>query len=164
MIEKAREDCLRSFHESCTEFVHTLEAGQGCSNTKSETRDNLEKIKMERFNCSSLLLGNTLLALREYCGPHWNLCSTWSDSIELHRETLRKVSNRLDGPNHIIHSNQSESFGSYSSRIHSTCSMSDKFIKSIETAYKAAYDTMLSDIRVKTFPHFYPALTASTNN
>jgi hypothetical protein len=112
------------------DLVSDLEKGQSCRRNDRFIEED------EQFNCSSIQLGNAILALKVNLGPDWQSEQNWANNLTDLYNALRRVGERLQGPS-LLRDNRD-----YHSRRdpgnHSSCSQSGRFCEQLEPIYKAA--------------------------
>ncbi len=100
-----------------------LERGQSC---QSEEAPNAS----EKFDCSSIQLGNAILAFRSQLGADWEHNENWTRSTNDRYAALKGVGKKLKGPKRLI-SNRNL-------KIHGSCARSDGFFAQLKSIYETA--------------------------
>ena len=124
-IENARYAGISSYYQLCFNLTETLKGGNHCKLANDGHYDNEEAA----FDCSSIALGNAILAAKEICsGDNWELIENWTGSIDHYRERMKRFAERLGGPYRI--------FGRRSGYRHYRCSLSQEILPEIDTIYQ----------------------------
>jgi len=121
-MEDARRAALDTFRLLCCTLVEDLEQGNTCTFGDG----NRCRPDQGAFDCSSMILGNALLALRANCGKEWKSAETWSGSVWQHYKQLQEVAVKLDGPSQIRYGQHKD---------HWECGLSYKFLGQIKQVY-----------------------------
>jgi hypothetical protein len=123
-------------------LVEELEAGYGCKALEQpcgfedgEKPD--PKPTRNAFYCSSMLLGNALLALGKEFGPRWRDGSVWSESVDKVCGHLEEVSRKLDGPSVLEEHSTRVYYDRKSRESHSNCVRSTSFADQLGTIYRS---------------------------
>jgi len=140
-MKDTRRAGLDSFRLLCCTLVEDLEQGNTCTFRNESERQpdqgdpDQGVFDYRSFDCSSMKLGNALLALRAICGKEWRSIETWSRSIRQHYKQLQEVAAKLDGPSRICRNPRARRHGQ---ERHDMCSLSNKFLGQIEQVYDSA--------------------------
>lgn len=131
-VDAKRQRCADRFRRLSKDLIDDLEQGQSCKAVNS-SRGCREK---DAFDCSSILLGNASLALREAFGPSWRLEEAWAGSLTELYQKMKKIGSRLTGPSRIC-----EEYDDYYSRErqnHHDCTKSTEFLHPMKPIYDQA--------------------------
>ena len=110
--------------------MNQLEEGQSC--LLGDRHD----LKDEKFDCSSIQLGNAILAFKANLGSNWQCEQNWTRSINDLYGALKSAGEKLRGPRRLrdVH----DSYYSRNGNDHSSCVRSLWFNGQLELTYVAA--------------------------
>jgi len=129
-ISTAQQKGMLAFYKVCGDLIEDLLEGKHCTNAKCITTLRGE------FNCSSMALGNAILAAQELCnGGGWEQLENWHGSLMQTYLHMLKFAEKLDGTLYVKHEIQCAIRGEIEP-VHTSCALTTKVQKQVKSIFE----------------------------